>query len=330
MPTIISANPTLLDVANRLDPQGKVPVIVEMLSETNEVLADATAIECNDGTGHKTVVRTGIPRAAWRKLNYGVPAGKSQTAQVRDTCGMLEQYAKVDKALIEMSGDPAGFRMSEDRAFLEGMSQDMASTIFYGDTDVNPERFLGLAPRYDDRVNAESRDNILVGGGAGSTNTSVWLVGWSPNTIHALYPKGSQAGVRHRDLGEDTATDAVGGEFQIMRTHYKWDMGLTVRDWRYAVRICNVDVALLTKNAATGADLIDLMTQALELVPNNGGVRWSFYSNRTISSFLRRQINNKTNVNLSLDNVAGKKVLSFDGIPVRRVDALLSTEATIL
>jgi hypothetical protein len=27
------------------------------------------------------------------------------------------------------------------------MNQTMASTLFYGNTDVNPERFMGLAPR---------------------------------------------------------------------------------------------------------------------------------------------------------------------------------------
>lgn len=327
MATLTATNPTLIDVAKRKDPKGKVDVITELLSQTNEILLDATAVECNDGTGHKTTVRTGLPTAAWRKLNYGVPASKSTTAQVRDACGMLETYAKVDKALVEMSGDPQGFRMSEDMAFLESINQTWASTLFYGDTDVNPERFLGLAPRFDDLTTAESKDNILSGGGNGS-NTSIWLVGWSPLAAHLIYPEGSVAGVQHRDLGEDTATDAAGGEYQILRTHYKLATGFTLRDWRKVVRIANIKVGDLTKDAATGANLLDLMVQALELV-TMGSERWAFYCNRTIRSFLRRQLMNKSNVNLSLDDVAGRKVLSFDGVPVRRCDALLNTEAQI-
>lgn len=329
MTTNSATNPTILDVAKRLDPNGKVDVIAEMLALDNEILQDATAIECNDGSGHKTTVRTGLPTATWRKLNYGVVASKSTTAQVRDGCGMLEVYAKADKALVDMSGDPAGFRMSEDAAFLEGMNQTAATTMIYGDTTTNPERFMGLAPRYNDLTTAESKDNILGASGTGSTNTSIWLVGWGPRATQLLFPKGSKAGLSHRDLGEDTALDAGGtGELQIYRTHYKWDLGMTVRDWRKNVRIANIKVGDLTKGAASGADLIDLMTQALEQV-KGGSERFVFYCNRTIKSFLRRQIANKAVYQLTLETVAGKRVMAFDGYPVRRVDAITNTEGTV-
>lgn len=143
--------------------------------------------------------------------------------------------------------------------------------------------------------------------------------------------RGSSAGLQARDLGEDTLTDASGGRYQGYRTHYKWDMGLTLRDWRYAVRIANIDVSDLTKNASAGADLIDLMTQAIELIPNTGMGRAALYMPRKLRSFLRRQITNKVAAStLSMDEVAGKKVVTFDGIPCRRTDALLLTEARVV
>lgn len=329
MAVLNTTNPTLLDVAKRTDPSGKIDTITELIAEQNEIILDAAAVEGNDGTGHKTTIRTGYPQGTWRKFNFGVQPEKSTTVQVRDTTGMLETYAKVDKALAELNGNVSQFRMSEDLAFIQGMNETVAETMFYGDTDINPERFMGLAPRFDD-LSAENGDNILDAGGTGSDNTSIWLVGWSPLTCHLIYPKGSKAGLSHRDLAEDTATDADGREYQILRTHYKWDIGLTIRDWRYVVRIANVDVTALTKDASAGADLIDLMVQALELVPSMGNVRWSFYANRNIRSFLRRQITNKDNVWLSQDEVAGRKVLSFGDVPVRRVDALLNTEARVV
>lgn len=328
MATKAGRNPTLLDVAKRTDPDGRIATIVEILSETNEILDDMSWVECNDGTSHRTTVRAGLPTVTWRKLNYGVPNSKSRTAQVKDSTGMLETYAKIDKALADMNGNTASFRVSEDTAFLEAMSQEMATTLFYGDTSVHPERFMGLAPRFNDST-AESGDNILNGGGTGSNNTSIWLVVWGEQTAHGIYPNGSQAGLQQRDLGEDTTQDDNGGEYQIYRTHYKWDCGLTVRDWRFVVRIANVDVTALTKNASAGADLIDLMVQALETVPMLQRGKACFYCNRTIRSFLRRQITNRDNVWLSMDEVAGKKVVSFDSVPVRRCDALLSTEATV-
>lgn len=330
MATLAITNPTLADVTNRMTADGKIdPQIVEMLTQTNEVLQDMTFIEANGFTEHKTTIRSGLPTGTWRKLNYGVQPEKSRTVQVKDSLGMLETYAEVDKALADLNGNSAAWRMSEDYAFIEGMNKTMASTLFYGDSSVDPEKFMGLAPRYNSSA-AQNGSNVIKAGGSGADNTSIWLIVWGPNTIHGLYPKGSQAGLQSRDLGEETLTDAASGRYQGYRSHYKWDMGLTLRDWRYVVRICNIDVSDLTKDASTGANLIDLMIQALEIIPNMSMGRPVFYCSRTIRSFLRRQILNKNNVNLTFDDVAGKKVLSFDGVPVRKTDALLETEAAVV
>ena len=329
MATLSTTNPTLSDVAKRYDADGKIDTIVEMLAETNEVLEDMTFLEGNLPTGHRTTIRSGLPGSTWRKLNYGVQPSKSTTVQVTDTTGMLEAYAEVDKSLADLNGNTGAFRLSEDRAFLESMNQTMANTLFYGDTGTDPEKFMGLSARYNS-TGAASGDNIILGGGSGSDNTSVWLVCWGPNTIHGIYPKGSQAGLNHHDLGEVTLEDAASGKYQGYRTHYKWDVGMTVRDWRYAVRIPNIDVSNLNKGAtSSSADLVDLMVQAIELLPNTNLGRCVFYGNRTISSILRRQITNTSNVRLSMDEVAGKRVMTFDGIPFRRNDALLKNEALV-
>lgn len=331
MATLATTNPTLADIAARMGPDGKIdPMIVEMLSETNEILDDMTMIEANGFAEHKTTVRSGLPDATWRKLNYGVQPSKSRTVQVKDAMGMLEAYAEVDKALSDLNGNSAAWRLSEDRAFIEGMNQSMATTLFYGDSSLDPEKFTGLTPRYNS-LSAENGINIVDAGGTGNDNASVWLVVWGPNTCHGIYPKGSPAGLQSRDLGEHTLTDANGGRYQGLRTHYKWDNGLTLRDWRYVVRIANIDVSDLTKNASAGADLIDLMTQAVELIPNTGLGRPVFYMPRKIRSFLRRQITNKVAAStLTMEEVSGKKVVAFDGIPCRRTDALLLTEARVV
>ena len=246
--------------------------------------------------------------------------------------GMLETYAEVDKALADLNDNSAAWRLSEDRAFIEGLNQNLASTLFYGDSSVDSEKFTGLVPRYNtlDKGKAQNTSHIVDAGGSGSDNASIWLCVWGPNTLHTIYPKGSSAGLQSRDLGEHTLVDASGGRYQGYRTHYKWDIGLTLRDWRYVVRIANIDVASLTKNASTGADLIDLMTEALELVPNIGMGRPAFYMPRKLRSVLRRQITNKVAAStLTMEEIAGKKVVAFDGVPCRRTDALLLTEARV-
>jgi len=330
MAALSTIHPTLADVAKRLDPNGKVDTIVEMLSQTNEILEDMVVGEGNLPTGHRSTIRTGLPTPTWRKLYGGVQPTKSRTAQVTDNCGMLEAYAEVDKALADLNGNAPAFRLSEDRAHIEGMNQEMAQTLFYGNEGTEPEAFTGFAPRFNS-LSAENGGNIISGGGS-SNCTSVWLIVWGMNTCFGIYPKGSKAGLSSEDKGQVTIenVDGSGGRMEAYRTHYRWDMGLTVKDWRYIVRIANIDVTALTKNAGSGADLIDLMTQALEIVPALGMGRPAFYCNRTVRSFLRRQIVNKVgNSTLTMDTVAGKKVVMFDTVPVRRTDAILSTETAV-
>jgi len=328
MAALNQTNLSYADWAKRLDPDGKVPTIVEILSETNEILEDAVVKESNGATSHRTTVRSGLPAGTWRRLNYGVQPEKSTTVQVDDTIGMLETYSEVDKSLADLNGSTNEFRLSEDMAFVEGLGQTFADSVFYGDTATNPERFMGFAPRFND-LSAANGGNIVDGGGTGSDNSSIWLVTWDDNICHFIFPKGQKAGLQSNDKGHVTKEDATKGLYEIYRTHYKWDVGLCVRDWRYVVRIANVDNSALTKDASSGADLPDLMSQAIEKLHSMGRGKPVFYMNRVLRSALRRQIKNSANVNITMDEVGGKHVMSFDGIPVRLTDALTSAEAQV-
>ncbi|HAU5802078.1 major capsid protein [Citrobacter freundii] len=319
---------TLADWGKRIDPNGKVDKIIELLSQTNPILLDMMIMESNSPTGHKTTVRTGLPDATWRLLNYGVPNSKSTTAQVTDTMGMLETYAEIDKSLADLNGNTAEFRLSEDRAFLEAMNQKMAQTLFYGDTSVNPQQFMGLASRYSSK-SAGNGQNIIDAGGTGTDNTSIWLVVWGENTVHGIFPKGQKAGLQMQDLGEQTLRDSAGGQYQGYRTHYKWDNGLTLRDWRYVVRIANIDVSDLSV-PASAANIVTQMVKALHRVPNLKMGRAAFYMNRTVAQALDLQSLDKASLALSVKETEGEWWTTFRGIPIRETDAILETEARVV
>jgi major capsid protein gp7 len=322
---------SLLDVAKTLDPDGRPAKIAELLSQNNEILLDMPWYEGNLPTGHRVTVRTGLPDVAFRKLNKGVPASKARTQQIDEACGSLEARCTVDKQLAELNGNTAAYRMQQAMAFIESMNQTMASTLFYGDTSVDPEKFLGLAPRFGDLSGPENADNIIDGAGTGTDNTSIWLIGWGTNSIHGIYPKGTKAGLAHEDLGLDDVADADGNFYRAYKDWYQWLCGVSMPDWRYVVRICNIDSSDLTKNAATGADIIDLMTQALERIHSLSGVTPVFYCNRRVRSFLRRQTVNKVaSGTLAYDMVGGKPVMRFSEVPVRMCDALLLNEARVV
>jgi hypothetical protein len=338
MATLSTQALTLADWAKRIDPDGKVPTIAELLSQSNEILEDCVFMEGNLPTGHRSVIRTGLPTVYWRAINQGIPTSKSTTAQVDEACGMLEAYSEVDKDLAELNGNTGQFRLSEDTAFLEAMNQTQAQTLFYGNPGTDPKQFLGLATRYSS-TSAGNGQNILLAGGAGSDNTSIYLVVWGENTVFCPFPKGSKAGLNHEDLGINTVWDSAGARYQAYRTHYQWKNGLVVKDWRYVVRIANIDVSDLmaqtgTQAATAATNIIKLMARALYRIPNMAMGRAAFYMNRTVHSGLALAALDKSQYVLKINEGLSQfgtpsSYLSFLGVPLRRVDSLLNTEAVV-
>lgn len=335
MATLSTGMLTLADWAKRLDPDGKIETkIAEMLSQTNEVLEDAVFREGNLPTGHLSTIRTGLPPVYWRSINQGVPRGKSTTAQVTESCGMLEAYAAIDKDEAELNGNTAAYRLSEDRAFLEAMNQAQADTLFYGNPATDPRQFLGFSPRYSVISGAGNAQNVIDAGGTSTNNASIWLVVWGEDTVFCPFPKGSKAGLVSEDDGVLTIYDANGNPFKAYQTHYQWKNGLVVKDWRYVVRICNINTANLVAESSA-ADLIKLMSRALDRVPNLNMGRAAFYMNRTLYSMLRIQALNKSNSAIAIRPAMTQfgdatNWLDFFGVPLRKVDRLLNTEARVV
>ena len=338
MATLSNNSLTLADWAKRVDPDGRVPVVAELLSQSNEILEDCVFKEGNLPTGERVVIRTGLPTVYWRALNQGIPSSKSTTAQVDEACGILEARSEVDKDLAMLNGNTAQFRLSEDTAFLEAMNQTQATTMFYGNPGVDPKQFLGLAARYSDSTAANGQ-NILKAGGSGSDNTSIFLVVWGDNTVYCPFPKGSKAGLIHEDLGEQTVYNSDGTRMQALATRYQWKNGLVVKDWRYVVRIANIDVSDLiaqtgTQAASAATAIIKLMARSLYRIPNMSMGRAAFYMNRTVHSGLSIAALDKSQYVLKINEGLSQfgmpySWLSFLGVPLRRVDSLLSTEAAI-
>ena len=330
--TLAATHPTLLDVANRLDKSDNVVQVIEMLNQTNEVLDDMVWIEANELTGHTTSVRTGIPEPTFRKLYGGVQPSKSTSVKVREGLGMMENYAEIDKALADLNGNSAAWRLSEERAFIEGFNQKLARYSFYGNEATEPEGFTGLAPRFNDQA-AVNGENILTSAATpdGTDNTSLWLVVWGPNTCHMIYPKGSKAGLQITDKGQVTIENADGsnGRMEAYRTHYKWDCGMVVRDWRYVVRI-NFDLEDIVASGATGPVLRDMLAKAMRRIPSLNHCRPAIYMNRDALDAFDLQMNRDPLLQFKTQEEAqGKFVTRFRGVPIRRVDQILSTESGI-
>jgi hypothetical protein len=331
MATIGSTYPNLIDMYKN-DHAGP---IIEILNRQNPILDDAIATECNMGATHRHSIRTGLPTVSWGRLYQGVPQSKATVQQVDDTTGMLEAYSSIDKRLLALSSDPARQRLIDSAPFMESMNQEMASTVFYGDTATTPEKFKGLSARYNVRGGTGIGQQVVHGGGSGSDNTSIWFVTWGDHATSLLYPKGSKAGVSMEDKGEQKTLDASNNPFFTKDAMYNWHVGLAVKDWRYNARIANIDVSDIAST-----DIWDLMRKAYYKLQSRRrdhiGSRIAIYMNRDVLEVLDRQSSDRALVSsgtnytsIKQENIEGKTVLTYRGIPIRETDAILNTEATV-
>lgn len=304
--------------------------VIELMNQSNDILSDVQWMESNQSDGHLTRIRTGLPEVYWRRLYKGTPPSKSEWAQVKETCGMLEALQELDVAEVELYGDKArAFRLSESKAFAEAMRQKVATTLFYGDNASVPDEFNGLEKRYP---GISSPHVINAAGSTSDKMTSMYLVCWGADTCHGIYPKGSAGGLKNEDLGKYMTTDASGNKFQVVGDKYTWRCGLAVRDWRAVVRICNIDTTKLMARKGTSGwvDLQALTIQAKNLMPPQMRSKAIWYCNQDVLTALEMQSIDYGTVHLTYGEFFdSKSVPALHGRPVRQCDVLKSTEAVL-
>lgn len=341
---------SMMDLARRMDPYGKIDYIAEMLSQCNDLWDDVPWIEANEIGGHKFTFRTSIPAGSWRAYLQGVPYSKSTTAQATVSIGSLEDYSQIDRMQAEDSGDVERYRESEDAAFLEGMSQTLAQTVFYGNTVSNPAQFMGYSSFYNtvSTASAQNAANVIDGGGTASANASIWLICWGERTQFMLYPRGSKAGLAMEDKADTVpGFDSLGNRFEAYTSWFRQQAGLCPQDWRQAARVANIDVTSAGLAGPNALDIFATLAQVMYLPPalgkrqsgitrsdapdeSNPGIRPVFYVNRTVRHWMDVQMIRNRQVMLRLDDYAGRPCDGYRDVPIKIVDQLLTTEARVV
>lgn len=342
MAVLGTSRPTILDVARATNPNGTIADVVAVMQQYNDVLDDIPWYEGNLATGNLTTIQTSKASPTKRLLNNGVAPTKSTTGQINDACAIYENRSHVDINVANLNGNLKAFRRTQDLPMIEGFSDAVASDLIYGDSATTPEAFNGFASRYFSLgTTYDTYSQIIDAGGTGSDNTSMWLVLWGPGKVFGVYPKGTQAGLKFEDLGiqEIITSTTTGATLRAYVSWMQWLCGLAVADRRCVVRIANIDVsALLTAGdtSDTSANLLKLMSRAIDLLPPGMSGTPVFYANQTVRSMLRVKMQDKSNLFLTesglaygVEGITRRPVLQFQGIPVRRIDGILSTESAI-
>lgn len=320
---------SMMDIASHSGSDGKYLKIIEILSENNPILQDLKSVVANNGMFHVSAIRTGLPQGSYRAFYQGVPTEKATVTQIQESCAMLESFAKPDARLIDLNADRGNVLISQNKAFIEGLGQHQARTLFYGDPAINPNEFRGLSARYNSIGTDERKSsfNVIDAGGAATSTelTSAWIINWGEDKIHGIYPKGSVAGLRHEDLGKKLAQDSNGHEYMTYVSHYMWDLGLMVSDWRWAIRIANIDVSALKdagKDSYTGPQLGLLLWDALEKIQGMSPAGCSFYAARPVWGAIQKLAQAKGNLALQLKDWNGQILPTIGDIPIKVCDAI--------
>lgn len=342
MATIGNSYLSLIDLYKRSDSTRNITPVIEALNTLNPLMQDAVTVEANQGTKHLTTIRTGLPTVTWGRLYQGIPQSKSTTQQVEDTTGFVEGLSTVDVRLLELAKNPAALRMSEAQPMLESIAQDVQTNFFYSDTATTPERFKGLGARYNVLGGGGAGNQIVDGGGVGSDNTSIWFVTWGEQQTSLIYPEGTTAGISRQDKGEQRVYDDLNNPYYVKEELFRQHVGVTVRDWRYNVRIANIDVSNLQAGSVDVYDLLRRGYYKLQGRRNgklkNGGMisqgKTVIYANREIISAMDALATNNGSsdnyIRMTPDEIEGREIMTWRGMPIRETDALILNEARVV
>lgn len=321
---------TLGEWGQFFDKSGRPNNIIELMNQENTILDDIPWMEANGYDGHTTTIRNGLPDVYWRRLYKGIPPSKSKISQVKEGVGMLEGRSMIDVKMLELHQSQAGaYRMSEAKAFTEAMRQKLANALFYSDTAVNSDGFNGLGSRY---AYKNAPQVVDAGGATADKCASIFGVVYGENEVHGIFPKDSEAGLKHKPIPEENAFDDLGNPYRAVGDLFTWNMGLAVRDWRCVVRVCNIDVTKLdAKKGDVGfIDLHRLTVKAKNLIPPEKRTKIIWYANSDILTAMELQSTDAGNLHLVYGDLFNSKGIPLlHGRPIRQVDALLSTEAIL-
>lgn len=309
----------LVEVVKRHDPNGSLATIAEVLAKATPIVGDAVWKEGNDIFSNKTVRRSSLPSGTWRKLNFGVAKESSDTIELVDTIGILESRAENDVEIINAFANPQQARMDEAASFMEGLSQEMASTMIYGNALTAPEEFTGLAPRMDTLAATAN----VIGGGA-TTGESIYCVTWGMNTVHMVYPRNTSGGLQHEDLGIQDAFDSNNNRFRAYCDRFVWRAGMVVKHPKAIARYANLE-GTGTTTTFDEDELIRLLNRMVT------GPGTKIYVSREMLSQMQIRLKDKSNVYFSrgdgLD--AGGVPLTFNGFAVRMCESIVDNETTV-
>lgn len=295
--------------------------------EVSNLLQDAPLLQvmfakaASNGTQHKYMRTTVASASAFRAVNTGLLKTFSQDEQITDTLKYLDGSFYVDVAIADQFKDgPEAYIQKELARTLRQRLFGLEQQILLG-VGADANGFVGLA---DDTGLDALTDAMVVAPanpGAGSANTSVWLIRHGDEDCAAIMGNNGEIVVGEtvvQAVYENTTVDlkSYAAYYTPVGAYAGFQLGGTYS----AARLCNVNTATLT---STDALTDDDIYGAISLFPA-GRQPNAIAMNRNALRMLR---NSRTAVNAT--GAPAPRPTDVEGIPIIVTDAITSAEATI-
>jgi hypothetical protein len=320
----------LNEIANRLDRDGSLGELAFTMMEKNQLLEVLPFKTASAETHHDFSKVVSVPTGTWTKRDKGVNLEHGGTRPAKEYMGTIESYSQVDVRNfrgVERSA-AAGLRLQEDKLFMTGLTQSVSHEIIYGNLGEDPNSLDGIFAR--GAYNITGGPQVIDAGGTGSDLMSILIMELGDDTMYGIYPNGTKAGIETEDKGEEPKYDSDGKRYDVLTTHFIWDLGFVVKDDRAIVRIANLEDAVINDSGDNGGLSDDLILDALAQLPNMGEKSSYIFLNRRSLRNLQKVAKDRVNVTYDPTNPFGRKwIRDYMGTPIKMEEQLVLTESVI-
>lgn len=304
--------PTLLDIAKANGSDAATGLIDETVNAHPEILVGAARTIA--GVNYKTLVRTVLPTAAFRKANQGAVTVKSAYENRLVETYVLDTPWICDKAVADRYEDgPEAWIALEASGIVEADMVTIAKQFYYG-VAADPLGFPGLLASYD-------ATNMVIDASTGGSPTdgtcsSVWGVKFGPDRVQWVWGKNGMLEIT--PLITFPALDASGNVYTAYHQQLLAYPGLQVGNLRTVGRVKRI-------TADAGCTLTDAkLFKLLSLFPVGYRPNALFMTHRSLEQ-LRES---RTAVNPS--GTPAPTPTTVENIPIYPTDAIQNTELLAL
>jgi len=329
---------TLPEIMRSKAPDGSAMHVIDVLSQNVPMVEEGYWERANGDTTHEMLRAVTEPTGTLVRYNEGTPNSVATTVPISEPLCRIEDRLQIDTRILEKAPDPVGYRREREAMHSRGLIKTFHNVVFskpdggvYGDRGKDLKSIDGLGKRYGAVAAGSVKSN---GGAVASSMASIWIVKHGPNGLMFTYPKTMSRTLTVTDMREQPAFDATGNRYEVVMTKFGWEFGLAITDPRAVKRLANITVSGIATDFG-GADgtvvtaensLIDL----IEDLPMGDTSGVAIYVGPKVMASFRKRLNSKGNLFFTTEDVWGRKQLTFQGIPIIRVDTLAADEATVV